>query len=87
MWLRDVKDVGGLLEDVHAAEICSPVVGGNVREASHESSGGDPGSRTAPAETCAFRASRELVLHGFWDKARAGSPKSLARISGISKIA
>ena len=87
LWVCDVQDHGGLLEDVRVAEICLAVVGGNVREAADESSGGEPGRRTAPAETRACRAGGELALQGFRDKARGGSPKSLARISGISKIA
>ncbi len=87
LWLRDVQDIGGLLEDVRIAEICFAVVGGNLREAPSEFSGGDPGRRTAPAETRALRAGCELVFHGFWVSATAGSPKSLARISGISKTA
>lgn len=63
LWLRDVKNVGGLLEDVRIAEICHAVVGGNMHEAPDESSGGEPGRRTAPAETRACRAGSELVLH------------------------
>lgn len=87
MWLRDVKDLGGLLEDVRAAEICLAVVGGNVCEAAGESSGRGPGRRTSPAQTRACRTGSELVFHGFWVRTRAGSPRSLARISGISKMA
>jgi hypothetical protein len=87
LWLRDVKDLGGLLEDVRVAEICLAVVGGNVREAADESSGGEPGRRTAPAETRACRAGSELVFHGFWGNILVGSRKSLAKISGISKTA
>ncbi len=85
--LCDVQDIGRLLEDVRIAEICIAVVGGDLREAQGESSGGDPGGRTALAETRARRAGSEIVLHGFWDEACAGSRKSLAKISGISKTA
>ena len=87
MRLCDVQDLGGLLEDVRVTEICFAVVGGDVREAPGQSPGGNPGRRTAPAETRACRAGSEIVFHGFWASAPAGSPKSLAKISGISKIA
>lgn len=87
MRLCDVQDFGGLLEDVRIAEICFAVVGGNVREAPSQCSGGDPGCRTASAATRARRAGSEIVFHGFWDNILAGSSKSLAKISGISKIA
>ena len=59
--LWDVQDHGGLLEDVRAAEICFAVVGGNVRQAAAESSGGEPGRRTAPAETRACGACSKLM--------------------------
>ena len=85
--LRDVQDLGGLLEDVRITEIRIAVVGGNLREAPDQSSAGDPGRRTAPAETRACGAGSEIVFHGFWASVSAGSPKSLAKISGISKIA
>jgi len=62
LWLRDVKDFGGLLEDVRVAEICLAVVGGNVRETADESSGGEPRRRAAPAEARAGRAGSELEL-------------------------
>jgi len=39
LWLRDVKDLGGLLEDVRIAEIRFAVVGGNLREAASKPSG------------------------------------------------
>ena len=87
MWLRDVKDLGGLLEDVRVAEICLAVVGGNLREAAGESSGGEPRRRTAPAKTRACGAGSELDFQGFRGDILAGSPKSLAKISGISKTA
>ena len=61
LWLCDVQDHGGLLEDVRAAEICFAVVGGNVRQAADESPGGEPGRRTAPAETRARGACSKLV--------------------------
>ncbi len=69
MWLRDVKDLGGLLEDVRAAEICLAVVGGKVREAADESSCGEPGRRTALAETRECRAGSELKLFSQMDSA------------------
>ena len=87
MWLRDVKDLGGLLEDVRAAEICLAVVGGDVCEAADEPSGGGPRRRTSPAQTRPCGTGSELAFHGFWVRTRAGSPRSPARISGISKIA
>ena len=62
LWLRNVKDLGGLREDVRVAEICFAVVGGNLRKAADESSGGKPRRRTAPAETRARRAGSELKL-------------------------
>ena len=62
MRLRDVQDLGGLLEDVRIAEVCFPVVGGKVREAPDESSDGDTGRRTALAETRACGAGSKLVL-------------------------
>jgi len=61
LWLCDVQDHGGLLEDVRAAEICFAVVGGNVRQAADESSGGEPGRWTAPAETRACGACSKLA--------------------------
>jgi hypothetical protein len=61
LWLCDVQDHSGLLEDVRAAEICFAVVGGNVRQAADEFSGGEPGRRTAPAETPACGACSKLV--------------------------
>ena len=87
MWLRDVQDLGGLLEDVRVAEICLAVVGRNLREAADESSGGEPARRAAAAETRARRAGSELVFHGLWGNSFTGSPRSLAKISGISKTA
>ncbi len=87
MWLRDVKDLGGLLEDVRAAEVCLAVVGGDLREAAGKSSGGGPRRRTSAAQTRACRTGSELISHGFWVRERAGSPRSPARISGISKMA
>lgn len=87
LWLRDVKDLRGLLENVRIAQICLAVVGGNLREAPGESSGGDTGRRTALAETRACGAGSELVFHWLWGNILAGSHKSLAKISGISKIA
>jgi len=59
--LWDVQDHGGLLEDVRAAEICLAVVGGHVPQAAHESSGGEPGRRPAPAETRACGACSKVV--------------------------
>lgn len=85
--LCDVQDLGGLLEDVRIAEICFAVVGGNVREVPSQCSGGDPWCRTAPAETRPCGAGSEIVIHEFRDNILAGSSKSLAKISGISKIA
>jgi len=76
LWLRDVQDIGGLLEDVRIAEICFAVVGGNLREAPSEFSGGDPGRRTAPAETRALRAGCELVFHGFWSAPLPARPRA-----------
>lgn len=87
MRLCDVQDLGGLLEDVRIAEICFAVVGGNVREVPSQCSGGDPWCRTAPAETRPCGAGSEIVIHEFRDNILAGSSKSLAKISGISKIA
>lgn len=87
MRLCDVKELGGLLKDVRIAEIRFAVVGGNMREAPGQSSGGDPGRRTAPAETRACRAGSEIAFHGLWVSAPTGSHRSLAKISGISKTA
>jgi hypothetical protein len=61
LWLCDVQDHGRLLKDVRVAEICFTVVGGNVRQAADESPGGEPGRRTAPAETRARGACSKLV--------------------------
>jgi len=85
--LRDVQNLGGLLEDVRVAEVCVTLVGGNVREAARESSGRIPRCRTAPTATPTRGASSEVIPHETCVNARAGSPKSLAKTSGISKIA
>jgi len=63
LWLRDVQDLGGLLENVRIAEICFAVVGGYVREAASESSGGEPRCGATLASTGACRAGSEIVLH------------------------
>jgi len=85
--LRDVQELGGLLEDVRIAEVRFTLVGGNMCEAARESADGIPRCRTSLTKTSTRGASCEIIPHKTCVNAPVGSPKSMARISGISKIA
>ena len=85
--LRDVEDLGRLRKDVRIAEIRFAVVGGDVREAADEFSGGESGGWPAPAKTPPCRAGSKLISYGLPGGRFSGSFKSLAKISGISKTA